>query len=336
MSDEATWSELEDRLTKWFEGYRATNGAMNTNVMTAGLIVAHKAKDGLPITDDRLISKKGTQVQGLSGSSVSRLLRQHGEERKFTSEGGRTSRGTVGVAQSLMGLLNDFELEKPGEVRINSDVAFLAEGYFVEKLREEYFDRQTIEVEVSPEQPVSVSVDRILNAATLRADNPAGAVLQHLVGAKLELRFPDVQIGRDSATTADDQTDRQGDFQVGTTAFHVTMAPMEKLIQRCQANINAGFRPVIITPARKVPAAKEMASNFDLGERIDVLPAEHFIGTNIEEIGAYERSGIRESLSSLLMRYNERIKEIEVDQSLRVELPSWVSATSQTGGRRQD
>ncbi|UTT45421.1 DUF4928 family protein [Micrococcus luteus] len=326
MSADSVWAELEPRLTDWFERQRKPSGSMNTNVMTAGLIVAHKAADGLPITEERLSSNGGSQVRGLSGACVSELLREHGENRRFTSEGGRTSRGTIVTARGLNDLLTSFVLEHPEAATLNVDLAFRAEEYFVRHLQVEYFDKQTIEVEINPDRPVSVAVSRILDAAKLRADNPSGAVLQHLVGAKLELRFPDEEIGRDQATTADDQTDRQGDFQVGTTAFHVTMAPMEKLIQRCRTNLASGFRPVIITPENKVMAARQMAETYDLGERLDVLSAQVFIGTNIEEIGVYDGDAIRRHLGRLLTRYNDRIAAIEVDQSLRIDLPSWAKA----------
>ncbi|KKF37856.1 hypothetical protein SY86_14225 [Erwinia tracheiphila] len=148
--------------------------------------------------------------------------------------------------------------------------------------------------------------------------------MQHLIGAKLQLRFPDVKIGNDRANAADLHTDREGDFQVGTTAFHVTTAPMEKLITRCVENKRAGYRPVILTLESKVIAARQMADNVGMSEQIAVQAAETFIGNNIEEIAIYDGDKIREGLARLIRTYNIRINAIEIDKSLMIDEPRWI------------
>ena len=59
--------------------------------MNTGLIVSEMVSDGLPIADDRLYSKNCSQVKGLSGKVIPKILTRHGESRTFTREGGRTS-----------------------------------------------------------------------------------------------------------------------------------------------------------------------------------------------------------------------------------------------------
>lgn len=70
---------------------------------------------------------------------------------------------------------------------------------------------------------------------------------------------PDEEIGCDRADTADLQTEREGGFQMGGTEFHVTTAPMEKLINLCIKNCSEGYRPVILTLEGKLQVAKQMA-----------------------------------------------------------------------------
>ncbi|AWK44430.1 hypothetical protein AA106_04030 [Photorhabdus laumondii subsp. laumondii] len=144
------------------------------------------------------------------------------------------------------------------------------------------------------------------------------------MGAKLQLRFPEIKIGLDRANAADMQTDREGDFQVGTTAFHVTTAPMEKLVSRCVENKRAGYRPVILTLESKVLAARQMAENVGMSDQISVQAAEIFIGTNIEEIAIYESDRIRKGVAHLIRTYNERISNIEIDKSLMIDEPKWI------------
>jgi hypothetical protein len=48
----------------WYEGERAKSGAINTNVMNAGLIVSRMMADGMPITDERLYSEEKAKYEG--------------------------------------------------------------------------------------------------------------------------------------------------------------------------------------------------------------------------------------------------------------------------------
>lgn len=307
----------------WYESQRAENGAMNTNVMNAGLIVSRMMADGLPITDERLYSNGKSQVRGLSGPAIAKILEQHGETRIFTREGGRTSRGTVFLAAAIRDVLNDTHVSEGNPI----DAVFVSsklEAFFTKCVRLDYFDKQRITVEIDYTKPLSSVVSDILKAAAERSDKPTGAVLQHLVGAKLQLRFPEEKIGIDRANAADMHTDREGDFQVGTTAFHVTTAPMEKLVTRCVENKRAGYRPVILTLESKVQAARQMADNVGMSEQISVQAAEVFIGTNIEEISTYDGDKIRLGLAKLIRTYNARIEKIEIDKSLMIEEPRWL------------
>ncbi|CAI2473186.1 Uncharacterised protein [Serratia proteamaculans] len=307
----------------WYESERAKNGSMNTNVMNAGLIVSRMMADGIPITDARLYSDGKSQVRGLSGSTISKILEQHGETRIFTREGGRTSRGTIFLAAAFRDVLNNTQV--PGSDHIDAaSVSTQLEAFFTQCVRLDYFDKQRITVDLDHTKPVSAVVSDILKAAAERSDKPTGAVLQHLIGAKLQLRFPDVEIGTDRANAADLHTDREGDFQVGTTAFHVTTAPMEKLISRCVENKRAGYRPVILTLESKVIAARQMADNVGMSEQISVQAAETFIGNNIEEIAIYDGDKIREGLARLIRTYNKRIDAIEIDKSLMIDEPRWL------------
>ncbi|EAV4716506.1 DUF4928 domain-containing protein [Salmonella enterica] len=308
----------------WYEGERAKNGSMNTNVMNAGLIVSQMVADGLPITDARLYSDGKSQVRGLSGPTISKILERHGETRTFTREGGRTSRGTIYLAAAFREVLNNTLI--PEDIHI--DTVFVStqlEEFFTQCVRLDYFDKQRITINLDHTRPVSVVVGEIIKATAERSDKPTGVVLQHLIGAKLQLRFPDIEIGSDRANAADLQTDREGDFQIGTTAFHVTTAPMEKLISRCAENKRAGYRPIILTLESKVIAARQMADNVGMSDQISVQAAETFIGNNIEEIAIYDGDKIREGLARLIRTYNARINTIEVDKSLMIDEPRWIT-----------
>lgn len=320
--------ELLGEATDWYEDHRKRDKSARTNTINVGLIVSRMVRDGLPIPQERLLSENQSQVRGLSGTAIKKILAEHGEHRKYTSEGGRTSRGTIPKAQGLVARWNRVNID-------GVDVAALAdqlESFFVEKAKVDYFDKQRIKVDLNHRKPVSLTIGEILEAAAAREDRPTGAVLQHLIGAKLELRFPDLDVGRDKANTADLQTDRYGDFQLGTTAFHVTVSPMEKLMDRCRENLSEEVRPVIIVPASRVLAAKQLAEVAAIDHSVGIVEAESYIGTNIEELALYSSDQIREGLARLIRRYNERIADVESDLSLRVDEPKWLSKIADEQG----
>lgn len=288
------------------------------------MAVAELLRNHFPLTAESIKSDKRSQVKGLSGALAKRVLAKYGETRKFTSEGGRTSRGTLEIATSLALALSEtlasFSLDKDAR----NAVADALQAYFVERVQWDYFNKKRLEVVIDPGKPVSAIIADIFDAARARADRPTGAVAQHLVGAKLELRFPNLDVGRDKANTADLQTDRQGDFQLGNTAFHVTMAPAAKLADRARDNIQQGFRPVMLVPETEVAFTRGLFKSEKLDGRVAVQSIESFVGTNIEEMGSFDAASIRAGVARLIRRYNERIGVCESDQSLRIEEPLWM------------
>lgn len=306
---------------EWYESNRNKTGKMDTNTVNVGLIISHMIADGLPISEERLMSREKSQVRGLSGNSIAKILENHGETREFTREGGRTSRKTLPKAQKFAEIINNVDFSGAP----TKEISFQLEEYFTKKAQLDFFDKQTINVAIDPKKPASQIISDILLEVSKRSDKPTGVVLQHLVGAKLELRFPDSQIGRDKASTADVQTGREGDFQIKDTAFHVTVSPMEKLMNRCKNNIDQGFRPVVIVPERRVLAAKQLTEVAEISDRVNVIQAESYIGTNIEELATYDSNKIQEGIARLIRRYNQRIEAVELDKSLRISEPAWIT-----------
>lgn len=311
-------------IQPWYEGKRQTNGSMNTNVMTVGLVMIDHMAGAFPLDEKHYLTS--SQVRNLGGARIRAILSRHDESRPFTSEGGRTSRGTVGLARELADVLNtslgagaylDSTTEEQEAIR------YLLRAWFIARIRADYFDRQRIEAdELDPNKPSRRAIAELLQAARIRGGYAAGAVAQHLVGAKLSLRFPDRNIDNQSYSTADQQTDRPGDFLVGDTAIHVTMSPGESLMSnRCKDNLQNNFRPLVLVPEARVEAARQLAENADIGDRVAVSSIEEFVGNNIEELATFTATQIRSGLRALLERYNQRVQAVEPDPSLQIEIP---------------
>lgn len=334
-SEEPLHNRTTERATKitenilkeicdWYEKKRNSKGNVNTNVMAAGLYMTEHLKKKVPLFEKDYLTD--SQVKGAGGSQAKAILQKHGESRKFTSEGGRTSRRTRAYAIELAEIINrknkEVGIDRLGEQE-RKQVAFRLQNWFVKRIQEDYFDKQQISVEIDPGKPVRKAVEALVRESRKRGGTTAGAVAQHLVGAKLALRFPEQNISNESYTTADFQTNRAGDFQVGDTAIHVTVSPTEKLFsERCKENIYNGFRPRVLVPEDRVAAAFQLAEVAGVSEHIAIQSIEDFVGTNIEEIAIFSTEEIRLGLKSLLLEYNKRVEEAESDTSLKIEIPT--------------
>ena len=95
-------------------------------------------------------------------------------------------------------------------------------------------------------------------------------VMQHLVGAKLDY-ITKGAVKHHGVAVADAPNARAGDFLLGDVAIHVTTAPGEALIRKCQDNLSSGLRPLIVTTDDGVGGAKALAKQAGVDDRVDVV-----------------------------------------------------------------
>ena len=80
-------------------------------------------------------------------------------------------------------------------------------------------------------------------------------------------------------STSDDQSGRHGDFEIEDVVVHVTTAPTEALIAKCQKNLGDGRRPVIVTLDKGVAVAETLAETVGVVGRLDIFEIEQFVAT---------------------------------------------------------
>jgi hypothetical protein len=147
-----------------------------------------------------------------------------------------------------------------------------------------------------------------------------GAMLQHLVGAKLELALPGIQIGHNGFPVADTVSEWFGGFVINDSIIHITTSPSEAVIRKCQRNLEAGTKPIILTLAEGVTVAKVLASNAGLNGCIDIMDAEQFLAANLHELSLFKTSARLLTLEKLIRAYNRIVADNETDPSLRIEV----------------
>ena len=146
-----------------------------------------------------------------------------------------------------------------------------------------------------------------------------GAVMQHLVGAKLSL-ISSVAVESHGFSVADAPSNRSGDFLIGDVSIHVTNTPGEALLRKCVDNLSAGLKPLIVTSEDGVGGARAFSKQASIEDRIDVTEIEQFLAANLYEHSRFERDARSEAIRALISRYNDIVSECEADPSLRIEL----------------
>ena len=236
--------------------------------------------------------------------------------RLLAAEGGRTSRGSVGLMKDYATLINEKQpsSEDFGEI----------ERFWIEQIRK-FFNGKPFRLESDDSLSITAAVGHLLDQAKKRQkENPGtmyeGIVLQQLVAAKLSIIMPDVAVN--GASVADDPTGRGGDFNIGDTAIHCTTAPATLLMEKCQRNIRNGLHPIIITIKDRVKTAWDLAADMGFAERLEVWDIQAFLSANVHEHGRFSKKERKAMLVDLVTAYNNIIDTYETDPSLRIEYGS--------------
>jgi hypothetical protein len=321
MASQITRDEVLRRglkaLTEWYDSLRSTpNAEPKRGLICIGLAVLEHLRDNFPLQAKHYLTE-GNQVKRTGGPQCQRLLARFGEARTFLREGGRTTRGSRPAAESLAGRLN--AIPALGILaKDDRDYVITELQRFFAQHATDFLNTGRIEVEISIEKPVATFIADILRIATSK--NVAGAVAQHLVGAKLALRFPDEAIGNYSSTTADEQLGRVGDFQLGDTAIHVTVTPMQPLFDKIADLIRRGYRSKLLVPEGRLQAARQLAELAGVLARVEVVAIESFVSQNLEELAAFDRGQLARVLRDYMSMYNERVA-VETNPALLLHIP---------------
>jgi len=94
-----------------------------------------------------------------------------------------------------------------------------AESWWVGRVRE-YFESAPLKLKVDTGATLKACIAGIFDEAKRRqsenrGSTVLGAVMQHLVGAKLEMLYPEQTIQHNGYSVADSPTGRSGDFAMG-------------------------------------------------------------------------------------------------------------------------
>ncbi|MHB9026081.1 MAG: DUF4928 family protein [Armatimonadota bacterium] len=296
--------------------YASSDGPAR-GVIAAALVVLERMKCSFSLDVEDFLAPNRGQIRGASASAVQRILNDYGETRPYLREGGRTNRGTLGAIADMLLALSNAQLDEI-EGATREHLLSTMQLYLVERIQE-YHNRKRIEWVYDPAQSTWQVVATILAAA--KQSGKEGPVAQYLIGAKLQLRFPDIEISNESYSTADVQLQRHGDFFVGQTAFHVTVQPFPAVYEKIKRNLQQGYRAYLLVPDRMLLAARQLAENAQVSN-VAIESIETFVGQNVDEIAVFSNDKLKDNLKELLDLYNSRVDQTEIDKSYLIDLPT--------------
>ena len=265
--------------------------------------------------NDLQTSGKG-QVIGLGGGNLKKILKEHGIPQQLSAEGGRTSRGSMGLMIKYVEFLNVWNTEESFDL-------IVVEDFWAEQVRE-YFRNQPFVLTADTSKTIGANLNELFEQAKKRQkQNPGtqylGIVLQHLVAAKLCMIMPHNSFEIHGASVADAPTDRNGDFVINNMIIHCTTMPGALLIEKCKANLRNGTYPVIITIYDRVHTALNLAEDAGLAGRVEVWDIQQFLSANVYEHSLFDETKRNATLSDIISRYNDIVLRTETDPSLRIE-----------------
>lgn len=305
---------LADRLAAFADAHAIrSKGALSLPLV----VTDHARIMGLPLDPARLRTEKEGQVLGLGKGKVQQVLARHGIDRVLAEEGGRTSRGSMGKMTAYVALLNELHAEGGGALDLDQ-----IEAFWISRVQL-FFAGKPLVMRLDPQASLRTAFRNLFEQAEVRQrETPGtmvvGTVLQHLVGARLEGAYGHVE--HHSASTKDEGQSRPGDFSIGDLAIHVSTAPGEALIRKCQTNLSGGQRPIILTMGRGVTLATGLAENAGISDRIDVLDAHQWLAASAIDHNGDSPPARAHKIGQLLEIYNRIVEIVETDPSLKINL----------------
>jgi hypothetical protein len=295
----------------WFDSC-VRRGRVARNTIAVGMVVLDHLRQKCPVRQDEVMSEGG-ELKG-SRAGLGSIFAKYGIPRNFLKEA--TTRQAHQDARKLFELLHWGEAFKG----LNDDERDLLLVTCIKSLTDkarEWLSRPNLKLDMNRLDSPTAWIRLILE----KSKGFSGGVLeQHLVGAKLQKRHEHCVIPNHPAHAADVQTDRSGDYTIHNVVYHVTAAPSQAVMQKCEANIRTGKRPVLLVPQNKKAAAAAFAELAHIDNQIDVISIEDFVAVNIIEMSAGAKTDFFQILREIIEIYNKRLSEVETDMSLRIEI----------------
>ena len=179
-------NNVEKRLNHFIKENKAsTKGPLALLIQLTRMV---RIKD-IPLKYEDFLTENKGQVAGLGGGNLKKILKEHGITQILAAEGGRTSRGNMGLMGKYVDFLNNWNDAE------TIDFDFV-EKYWAGKVVE-YFRNQPFLLSADTSRTIGTSLDELFEQARKRQKQNTGtqylgSMLQHLIAAKLSIVLPPI------------------------------------------------------------------------------------------------------------------------------------------------
>lgn len=288
------------------------NKKISRNTVAIGIVILDRLRLKCPLNRSEIVSSGG-EISG-SRAGLYKIFSKYDIPEKYLRE--VTTRQAHQDGQRLLEALQYGRLFRGLSKRI-LDQTLLDGIHKLTVLAQDWLKKKHLTIPCDRQDSPSSWVRAILTEAKGKS---GGKVEQHLVGAKLEKRHPNITISNHPGHAADVPTSRDGDFKVGETCYHVTATPSIPLIKKAALNLKSGLHPVLLVPRDQVARATHLAEAQEIEARTTVIAIEDFLALNIIEMSEGQQQSFVITLKSIIETYNRRLEEVETDMSLKIEL----------------
>lgn len=311
MTIDAIKQESKQIFDEWIASC-TRGGKVSRNTVAIGIVVLDHLRRNCPVSKSNVISQGG-EVKG-ARSGLGTILHSYGIPKSYLKEV-TTRQGH----QDGQRLFENFEWgNKFATLTAGQREHVLLELIAVLSHRATtWLQRQNLKLDIDRRQAPSTWVHTIVENAKQRS---GGIVEQHLVGAKLERRFKQIDIPNHPAHAGDHQTARSGDFEIAHLVYHVTATPSRNVIQKCAGNIKMGLHPILLVPSEQENKARVLAQDEGIDKELSIISIEAFVALNIIELATDEKRDFFAVLKEIIQIYNRRLSEVETDLSLQIQV----------------
>ena len=291
----------------------------NRGDIAGGLVLLEHLRKNFSLDINAHKPSGSDQLKGASIVAVGAILERFGEKRPISKEGGRTNRGLMTNLSALLTLLAEYGADTLAKKQ--RDATLMEMQAILAAKATEMLNAKKLTFDYKHGMTSRMAVVAVLEQANKRGYR--GEVAEYLVGAKLALRFRNIDIRNASASAADEQAGEHGDFQIHDSVFHVTVSPNAGHYQKCANNLANGLRVfLLVSDEDLVYARKAVQKEAAIAGRVAVESIESFVSQNIEELSEFSSEKITAGMADLLSVYNERVDKAEVNKSLLIEIPA--------------
>lgn len=304
--------EQAHRVLKYWLASCTRRGKISRNTLAIGIVVLDHLRRKSPLRPEDVLSQGGEVTGARSG--LGKILEKYGLPPSFLKEV-TTRQGHQDGRRLFEGLEWGIQLTQLSESEREKLLLELVGE--LRNLADSWLNRQNLKPEIDRRQAPTTWIEVILENARGRS---AGVVEQQLVGAKLTKRFKSFSIPNHPAHAGDKQTERDGDFAVARLIYHVTAAPSRDVLGKCARNIAAGLQPILLVPRNQMNKAQVLAQDEGIDRSLLITSIEDFIALNIIELATEENKDFFSVLKEMVEIYNRRLREVETDLSLTIEI----------------